>query len=180
MAKPPGHEAVEHRTAPVRWLDADEHEAWLSLARVMARVPPLLDSQLERSAGLNFFGYTILAILSEQEDRTLRMSRLATLTDSSPSRLSHAARHLEGRGLLVREADPDDGRCIRAVLTGAGWDAVVAAAPGHVDAVRDLVLDALGKDQIGTWREANERILRRVDPDQASRPAWSVASGAVP
>ena len=83
MAKPPGHEAVEHRTAPVRWLDADEHEAWLSLARVMARVPPLLDSQLERSAGLNFFGYTILAILSEQEDRTLRMSRLATLTDSS-------------------------------------------------------------------------------------------------
>src|SRR5450756_1220299 len=104
MTKPPGHEAVEHRTAPVRWLDADEREAWLSLVRDMARVPPLLDSQLERSAGLNFFGYTILAILSEQGDRTLRMSRLATLTNSSPSRLSHAARHLEGRGLLRREA----------------------------------------------------------------------------
>ena len=179
MVKPPGHEVEEHPPAPVRWLDADERGAWLSLVRVMARLPPLLDSQLERSAGLNFFGYTILAILSEQEDRTLRMSRLATLTNSSPSRLSHAARHLEGRGLLLREADPDDGRCIRAVLTGAGWEAVAAAAPGHVDAVRALVFDALDTDQIGAWHEANERILRRVDPEQTTRPAWSVATGAI-
>ncbi len=166
-------------SAPVRWLDADERGAWLSLVRVMARLPPLLDSQLERSAGLTFFGYTILAILSEQEDRALRMRRLATLTNSSPSRLSHAARHLEGRGLLVREADPDDGRCIRAVLTRAGREAVAAAAPGHVDAVRDLVLDALGPDRIDAWRDANERILRRVDPDQATRPAWSVTTRAI-
>src|SRR5665213_51019 len=178
MTEPAGDEVGKPRSAPVRWLDADEREAWLSLVRVMARVPPLLDSQLERSAGLNFFGYTILAILSEQEDRTLRMSRLATLTNSSPSRLSHAARHLEGRGLLVRAADPDDGRCIRAVLTGAGWEVVVAAAPGHVDAVRALVLDALDTNQIGALRQANERILRRVDPDQATRPAWSVVTGA--
>jgi len=176
MTTPPGHEVEGQPSAPVRWLDADERGAWLSLVRVMARLPPLLDSQLERSAGLTFFGYTILAILSEQEDRALRMSRLATLTNSSPSRLSHAARHLEGRGLLIRQADPDDGRCIRAVLTGAGFEAVAAAAPGHVDAVRDLVLDALGPDRIGAWRDANERILRRVDPDQATRPAWSVTT----
>ena len=51
---------------------------------------------------------------------------------------------------------------------------MAAAAPGHVDAVRDLVLDALDPDRIDALREANERILRRVDPDQATRPAWSV------
>ena len=49
-------------------------------------------------------------------------SRLATLTNASPSRLSHAARQLEARGLLVRAPDPDDGRCIRAVLTPEGVD----------------------------------------------------------
>ena len=178
MTGPPGDGVEERRSLPARWLDADERETWLSLVRVMARLPPLLDSQLGHCAGLTFFEYTVLAILSEQADRTLRMSRLATLTNSSPSRLSHAARHLEGRGFLRREADPDDGRCVRAVLTGAGWEAVEAAAPGHVDAVRDLVLDALGADQIGAYRQANERILRRVDPEQATRPAWSVATAS--
>jgi len=167
---------TEEWAAPQRWLDADEREAWLSLIRVMAKLPPLLDAQLERSAGLNFFEYTILAMLSEQADRALRMSRLAALTNASPSRLSHAARHLEERGLLVREGDPVDGRCIRAVLTDTGWRALVAAVPGHVTTVRSLVIDALDPGQLVALRAANEQILRRVDPEEQTRPAWSVTS----
>ena len=163
-----------------RWLGADEREAWLGLVRVMAKLPPLLDAQLERSAGLNFFGYTILAMLSEQPDRALRMSRLATITNASPSRLSHAARQLESRGLIVREPDPTDGRCIRAVLTDAGWDTVVGAAPGHVAAVRALVVDALGPRQLDALREASGQILRRVDPDGSTRPSWSTGDGSGP
>ena len=158
-----------------RWLDPDEREAWLGLLRVLARLPPLLDAQLGRSAGLSLFEYTVLSMLSERKDRALRMSRLATLTDASPSRLSHAARQLEVRGLLFRAPDPDDGRCIRAVLTAEGFEAVVAAAPGHVAAVRDLVLDPLGPEQLRGLREANERILRRIDPDQTTRPPWLAA-----
>jgi DNA-binding MarR family transcriptional regulator len=158
--------------APPRWLEPDEREAWLGLLRVLAKLPPLLDAQLERSAGLTLFEYTVLAMLSEQSDRALRMSRLATLTNASPSRLSHAARHLEGRRLLVREGDPDDGRCIRAVLTAAGLALVEAAAPGHVRAVRELFVDALHPEQLRGLREANQQILRRIDPDQATRPPW--------
>ena len=166
---------TEERVASPRWLDTAERETWLSLVRVITKLPPLLDGQLERSAGLNFFEYTILAMLSEQADRALRMSRLAALTNASPSRLSHAARHLEGRGLLVREGDLVDGRCIRAVLTSAGWQALVAAVPGHVDTVRELVIDALDPCQLAALRTANEQILQRVDPDQQTRPPWSVA-----
>ena len=103
------------------------------------------------------------------------MSHLASLTNASPSRLSHAARHLEGRGLLVREGDPVDGRCIRAVLTEEGRKVVLAAAPGHVDTVRELVIDALNADQLAALREANEHILMRIDPEQTTRPPWSVA-----
>ena len=160
--------------ASQRWFEADERETWLSLLRVIAKLPPLLDAQLERSAGLNFFEYTILAMLSEQADRALRMSHLAALTNASPSRLSHAARHLESRGLLVRAGDLVDGRCIRAVLTDAGWRALVAAVPGHVDTVRNLVIDALDPGQLAAMRAANEQILRRIDPDQQTRPAWSI------
>ena len=152
------------------WLDENERATWLSLLRVMSRLPPLLDSQLERASGLNLFEYTILAMLSEQPDGTLRMSRLASVTNASPSKLSHAARHLEARGFIVREPDPDDGRCIRAFLTGAGHEQVVQAAPGHVAAVRDLALDALDPDQLRALREANELILTRVDPEGATDP----------
>ena len=171
---------AEQLAASPRWLDSGEREAWLSLIRVITKLPPVLDAQLERSAGLNFFEYTILAMLSEQADRSLRMSRLAALTNASPSRLSHAARHLEGRGLLVREGDLVDGRCIRAVLTDAGWQALLAAVPGHVDTVRELVIDALDPVQLAALRTANEQILRRVDPDQETRPPWSVAQEATP
>ena len=164
---------------PPRWLEPEEREAWLGFLRVLAKLPPLLDAQLERSADLTLFEYTVLAMLSEQPDRALRMTRLATLTNASPSRLSHAARHLEARGLVAREADPDDGRCIRAVLTEAGLALVEAAAPGHIAAVRELFLDALGPGQLRGLREANERILRRIDPGEATRPPWLPGETAV-
>ena len=103
-------------------------------------------------------------MLSEQDDRALRMHRLAAVANASPSRLSHAARQLEARGLLARRPDPDDGRCIRAVLTDRGLAAVEAAAPGHVAVVRELVFDAL---------DAGERMGpapgHRADP-RSDRP----------
>ncbi len=153
-----------------RWLDEEERETWLGLLRVLAKLPPLLDARLEREAGLNLFEYTVLAMLSEQPEAALRMSRLASVTNASPSKLSHAARHLEDRGYLVREPDPQDGRCIRAVLTGTGRDLVDTSAPGHVAAVRELVLEPLTRPQLRALREANDRILRRVDPDGTTDP----------
>ena len=147
-----------------RWLDADEREVWLGLLRVVSRLPSVFDARLGRAAGLSLFEYTILAMLSEQADATLRMSRLAAVSNASPSKLSHAARHLEGRGLLRRVPDPDDGRCIRAVLTDDGRTLVEACAPAHVADVRELLLDPLSPDQLRALREATGRILARVDP----------------
>jgi DNA-binding MarR family transcriptional regulator len=156
-------------------LDEDERTTWLSLLRLLAKLPPLLDGRLERDAGLNLFEYTILAMLSEQPDATLRMSRLASVTNASPSRLSHASRHLEARGLLAREPDPDDGRCIRAVLTAAGRALVETSAPGHVAAVREMFLDPLTRPQLLAIREANEQILDRLDPGGTTDPTRSTS-----
>ena len=55
---------------------------------------------------------------------------------------------LEQRGWLRREPDPRDGRSTVARLTDSGWEVVRAAAPGHVEAVRRLVIDGLTPAQM--------------------------------
>jgi|SRR3712207_4913131 len=147
-----------------RWLDADERAAWLSLAGVVTLLPAALDAQLQRDAGLSHFEYMVLAMLSERPSRTARMSELAALANGSLSRLSHVARRLEDQGYLVRETCTEDRRATNAVLTDAGYDKVVATAPGHVTAVRELVFDALDPEQREQLRGIGDRILGRVNP----------------
>ena len=155
---------------PTRWLDADERATWLTLSRMIVKLPSALDAQLERDADLNYFEYLVMAMLSEQETRALRMSQLAALSNASLSRLSHVAKRLESRGFLQREPDPDDGRFTRAVLSDAGLDKVVQSARGHVTAVRELVFDALTPLEQRQLRESIGAILTRVDPGNSSWP----------
>src|SRR6478752_3446145 len=115
-----------------RWLSPDERTAWLSLVGVMVKLPAALDAQLQRDSGLSYFEYLVLAMLSEQPNRLMRMSELAAAINASLSRLSHIAKRLEGPGFITRQPDPVDGRYTNAVLTDAGMAAVVASAPGHV------------------------------------------------
>jgi DNA-binding MarR family transcriptional regulator len=156
---------------PTRWLDPDERATWLSLSRIIVKLPSALDAQLERDADLNYFEYIVMAMLSEQDTRTLRMSQLAALSNASLSRLSHVAKRLEARGFLQRQPDPDDGRYTRAVLTEAGMQKVVASAKGHVTAVRALVIDALSPAQQRRLRDSIDMILSRVDPGNSSWPS---------
>ncbi len=149
-------------TAP-RWLDVEERAAWMSVLQVLSRLPAALDAQLEGAAGLDLFEYLVLAMLSEQPTRSLRMSHLAEVTHASPSRLSNVAKRLERRGLLHREADPEDGRGTRAVLTSQGMDLVVRVAPAHVHAVRELIVDAVTPVQLRHLRAASDRIVGRLD-----------------
>jgi DNA-binding MarR family transcriptional regulator len=147
-----------------RWLSPQERATWLSLVGVMVKLPAALDAQLQRDSGLSYFEYMVLAMISEQPNRLMRMSELAGAINASLSRLSHIAKRLEGQGFITRRPDTVDGRYTNAVLTDAGMTAVVAAAPGHVTAVRSLVFDALSAEQMQELRNANDRILTKVDP----------------
>jgi DNA-binding MarR family transcriptional regulator len=148
-----------------RWLSDEERQTWLALTGVLIRLPSALDAQLQHDAGLSHFEYQVLAGLSEAPGRTLRMSVLALLAEGSLSRLSQVVSRLDQRGWVRREPDPTDGRYTLAVLTDAGWDKVVAAAPGHVGAVRDLVFDPLTRAQHKQLRDIGRRIMRAIDPD---------------
>jgi DNA-binding MarR family transcriptional regulator len=153
-----------HAGAEPRWLDAEERAAWLSLVSVLIKLPAALDAQLQRDAGLSHFEYSVLAGLSEAPGESLRMSVLAAHADGSLPRLSQVIARLERRGLVRRTPDPDDGRYTLAVLTGAGRDAVTAAAPGHVETVRNLVFDPLTKAKSRQLLDICRRILGAVDP----------------
>ncbi|MFJ2646167.1 MarR family winged helix-turn-helix transcriptional regulator [Streptomyces sp. NPDC087420] len=158
-------DASQGERKEARWLDDRQLSAWKAYSAMLLKLPAALDSQLTRDAGLNQFEYLVLAALSESENRTLRMSTLAILSNGSLSRLSHVVKRLEKRGYLRREPCAADGRYTNAVLTDEGWDKVVATAPGHVEAVRSLVVDALEPEQLDQLRDISHRVLRALDPD---------------
>src|SRR3954462_2597087 len=127
------------RAETARWLTADEQRAWRAYLESTKVLMDALDRQLQREAGIPHAYYEILVRLSEADGRALRMSELADSTRSSRSRLSHAVARLEERGWVVREDCATDRRGQVARLTDAGFAMLEAAAPGHVDAVRELV-----------------------------------------
>lgn len=147
------------------WLDDDERAAWVRLVGVVELLPGVLDSQLRQDSALTHFEYFVLAMLSETPGRTLRMAALALRTNSTLPRLSHVVRRLGDRGLVERSPCPEDGRVTNARLTDAGWDAVVAAAPGHVTTVRRHVLDPLTREQLEQLRAIGDALLTRLDPE---------------
>lgn len=151
-------------TEEVPWLDRRQLRAWVRLAAVLDLLPGVLDGQLRRDADITEFEYYVLAMLSESENRALRMTELARGTNATLPRLSHVVSRLEGRGLVRRERCPDDGRSTNAHLTDDGWALVVAAAPGHVRTVRDHVIDALSDEQVDQLAEICEAVLGRLDP----------------
>ena len=141
------------RASEPRWLSDEEQHAWRAFLTFVARLDDELDRQLQRDAGMPHAYYQVLAMLSETPERTLRMSDLARRTTSSPSRLSHAVARLEERGWVRRDKHPTDRRGALAVLTDAGYAALVAAAPGHVEAVRETLFDRLDARQLRQLRE---------------------------
>jgi DNA-binding MarR family transcriptional regulator len=144
-------------------LSAPEQDAWLSLVAVLLRLPGVLDTQMQRVAGLTHFEYLVLAVLSETPKQTLRMSDLALTVNGSLSRLSHVVQRLEKRGWIRRAPCPTDGRYTEARLTAEGQAKVTTTAPSYVQAVRALVMDALTPDQRATLHEISTAILRRLD-----------------
>jgi DNA-binding MarR family transcriptional regulator len=166
MARFP-RQAAAAATAP-KWLTPAQLEAWQALTLLLARLPTALEGQLQRDSQLSYIEYYALAALSERPDRTMRMSELAVLTNAELSRLSHLITRLQKRGYVRREPDPDDGRYTNAVLTDAGYDLVVAAAPGHVAAVRELVIDALDDTALAALKNSAERINARIDDPRCS------------
>jgi len=142
-----------------QWLTDPEQAAWTNLVRLMMLLPGALDRQLRDGAGIPHVYYGILARLSAQPHRALRMADLARHADTTPSRLSHAVSTLEERGWIERQPCPTDKRGQVARLTDAGMALLEAAAPDHVAEVRRLIFDHLTADDVDQLRAITAKLL---------------------
>jgi DNA-binding MarR family transcriptional regulator len=143
----------------------DELQTWRALHAVISAVPDVLGGQLRRDVNLSYLECHVLACLSEQPDHTLRMGQLAVLASSELSRLSHLMCRLENRGLVRRASDPADRRFTLALLTTAGHELAVKAAPMSVEHVRRLIFDVLDETEQRGLRGALTKIASNLMGD---------------
>ena len=150
--------------AEPRWLDVDEQKAWRAWLYSAQLLMDRLDRELTHATGISHAYYEILVALSETPTRMMRMSELADRCLSSRSRLSHAVSRLQERGWVRRQTCEEDGRGQLAVLTDEGFAALEAAAPVHVEGVRQHLFDQLSPQQVAAMRDVGETLLRHLDP----------------
>jgi DNA-binding MarR family transcriptional regulator len=152
-----------------RWLDDGEQRVWRTYLAMTWLLDRALDAELQRDAGMPHAYYMILANLSQEDGRALRMSELAERLNFSQSRLSHAVARLEERGWVRREKYAGDKRGNMAVLTDTGYETLVAAAPGHVEAVRQNLFDLLTDEQVAKLGAICGVVLAKLDPSFDTR-----------
>lgn len=145
-----------------RWLSAEEMRAWQALLAAAALLDRRLDQRLRQDAGLSHPQYEILVRLAAAPGGELRMSDLAGALYTTKSGLTYQITQLEKAGLVRRGATPGDVRGVVAALTGAGRQRLARAAPGHVAAVRELLIDVLTSDQLGAVADGLGEVARRL------------------
>lgn len=161
----------------VPWLSVEQQVSWRAFLQGAARLTEGLNRQLERDAGLSVSEYEILSRLSETAGRTLRMSDLAIGLVHSRSRLTHTVGRLESRALVERRPCPDDRRGVNCVMTDAGYELLVGTAPGHVRAVRELLVDRLTEAELRALGEAMTKVASNPSAGRASSSGTQERAG---
>lgn len=162
---PPAQGAAAEGADGARWLTPEERRAWVGLVAVMTVLPSTVEAPLRRDHSLMLFEYHALAMLSETPDHALPLTALSRLTNGSLSRLSHVLDRLEGRGFLTRRQSKLDRRVTEAILSPAGLAAIQAAAPDHVETVRQLVFDHLSAAQVSQLGDITGHLLTALGID---------------
>lgn len=146
-----------------------EFGVYFALLEVSALVQQGVARQLRDEGGLSFTQFQILAILGEDASRQSTMTALADRLVHSRSGVTYQVGRLEEGGLVVRESSSDDERSVNVTLTAEGAALLGRVLPGHVEAVREVLVDALDASD----REELTRLLGVVAGVMRSRPPRS-------
>ena len=167
----------------VRWLDENQQWEWRRFLEGTSRFFEALGDAHDAGLAVTLGEYHLLVQLSEAPERTLRMSALAEFLALSRSRLTHTVDRMEQRGLVVRTPVPGDRRGVNCVMTDAGYAALVDSAPGHVTAVRRLLVDALDPREMAVLGRAMAKVAataRGIDPAELLATEPGAAASAAP
>lgn len=156
---------AEQTKSQVTWLSEAEQRAWRSYIRMQAELEARLNRRLHDRFGLSMADYEVLVHLSEAPEGELRLFELGRALEWEKSRLSHHLTRMEKRGLVERRECPSDGRGAFVALKPEGRAAIEVAAPGHVDDVRQFVVDALGPERLAALDDIAATVLDALAAD---------------
>ncbi|MFB9743283.1 MarR family winged helix-turn-helix transcriptional regulator [Pseudonocardia sulfidoxydans] len=145
-----------------RWLDAREQRAWRGYVAMQAQLNAELHRRLQAESGLSLADFDVLVALTDRATERMRVLELAEALQWEKSRLSHHLSRMQKRGLIEREDCPDDARGAFVLLSAEGRRAIDAAAPPHVEAVRELVFDGLDDADVDALARVAEAVLARI------------------
>lgn len=146
-----------------RWLNEDERRTWLAYISTGVLLDDYLDRQLRKDIGITHPDYALLSQLEAAPEHALSMSELAERMKITRSRLTHAVTRLEIAGYVERREHPTDRRGQLAAITQVGRELLERAAPGHVEAVRHAVFDALTPEQARQLGDISEAIAAAIE-----------------
>lgn len=146
-----------------RWLTEREQRAWKGLKFMHMRLDGELGRLLAQSSSLTLAEYAVLVALTEDNGGPCRVVELGQVLGWEKSRLSHQLTRMVKKGLVTRTTCEDDGRGAFIDITSGGRESLQAAAPGHVDAVRDLFLNHLTAEQVEALGDIADIVLAQLD-----------------
>ncbi len=132
---------------PPRWLSPTQMKAWRAFIETVGDLTMALERDL-LPTGLTVGDYQVLVYLSETPDQQMRMSDLADRLQLTPSGLTRRLDGLVHHKWVDRVPSDRDRRVTMAQLTPAGFAALEAAAPVHVESVQRRIFDHLGTEQV--------------------------------
>ena len=137
-----------------------QQESWRTFIESSWALHTRLEDELRAATGLSMADYHVMVVLSEAPGHRLRMGELAGRLVFLPSRLTYHISSMIKRGLVRKQACPEDGRGQEAVLTDAGMAALEAAAPMHLKTVRDSFIDHVDDAELAVIGRVFARIRK--------------------
>jgi DNA-binding MarR family transcriptional regulator len=150
-------------SSDVRWLSPGEERLWRRWLLLNARLNATLQREMQDDSGLSSADFEVLVNLTDNPEGRVRVTDLASKMLWERSRLSHHVTRMEGRALVQKVECKEDGRGAWVVITPAGRTAIEKAAPGHVEAVRRLVFDALDDAEVEAFTTLVDKLQAQVD-----------------
>jgi len=148
--------------------DADPVAAWRALLLAQSRAVRAIEEDLDRADVIPLTWYDVLLELNAAPGRRLRMQDLGLRTVLSRTRISRLVGELEGKGLVARVADPDDGRAALATITPAGRAELRRAAPVYLAGIEEHFNRYLSPAQRAAIATGLQQVVdahgARIDP----------------
>lgn len=153
---------------------ADDLPAMATFGR-LGRLTSLAGRAIEavfEAHGLNTGEFDVLAALRRQgEPYVLTPSVLARTLMLSPAGMTNRVDRLVARGLVDRQADPDDRRSLLVILTPSGRDLIDAVVGEHVGNEERLLGVLTSSERASLDRIVRKLLVQFTPPDAAASGA---------